>query len=129
MPAPKCSEAEFIEMFESLGAKGIAERLRMSEPHIYARRKSIERRLGRSINAPNDTYRKNLIYDGVSHPGRIHFDIENGIALIGSDAHYWPDIVTTAHRAFVKFCKELVVVQFESASLSPPAQSGGILPR
>ena len=106
MPAPKCSEAEFIQMFESLGAKGAGEALGMSEPHIYARRRAIEKRIGRSLNSPNDTYRKSLIYDGAHHPGRIHFDIENGTALIGSDCHYWPGIVTTAHRAFVKFIKE-----------------------
>lgn len=33
--------------------------------------------------------------------------IRDGVVIVGSDAHYWPDIVTTAHRAFVKFCREL----------------------
>ena len=27
--------------------------------------------------------------------------------LIGSDSHYWPGIITTAHRAFVKFCRDI----------------------
>lgn len=27
--------------------------------------------------------------------------------MVCSDAHYWPNQVTTAHRAFVEFCKEL----------------------
>lgn len=39
--------------------------------------------------------------------GRRHLDIENGIVLVGSDAHYWPDVISTAHRAFVKFCAEM----------------------
>lgn len=41
------------------------------------------------------------------HPGVIPLEIENGIVLIGSDSHYHPDIISTAHRAFVRFCKEL----------------------
>lgn len=41
------------------------------------------------------------------HPGVIPLKIENGIVLIGSDSHYHPGIVSTAHRAFVHFCKEL----------------------
>jgi hypothetical protein len=48
--------------------------------------------------------------DGVTaparHPHRILLDIEDGIVPVGSDAHYWPGIVTTAHRALVKFCRE-----------------------
>lgn len=58
-------------------------------------------------------------------PGRITADIEDGVVLIGSDAHYWPGIITTAHRAFVKFAKELkpkiVVLNgdiFDGASIS-----------
>jgi hypothetical protein len=43
----------------------------------------------------------------VDHPGRLDFEIENGVVLVGSDAHYWPGFVSTAHRAFVRFCKEL----------------------
>jgi hypothetical protein len=37
---------------------------------------------------------------------RIHLPIDNGIVLVGSDGHYWPGPAPTAHRAFVKFCKE-----------------------
>lgn len=40
-------------------------------------------------------------------PHRIPLDIENGCVPVGSDAHYWPGNVTTAHRAFVKFCAEM----------------------
>lgn len=39
--------------------------------------------------------------------GRRHLRIENGVVLVGSDAHYWPDLISTAHRAFVRFCKEM----------------------
>lgn len=39
--------------------------------------------------------------------GREEVELENGVALIGGDGHYWPGPPSTAHRAFVKFCKRL----------------------
>lgn len=41
---------------------------------------------------------------------RLPITIENGIVLVGSDAHYWPEDRTSipaAHRAFVRMCTEL----------------------
>jgi hypothetical protein len=26
--------------------------------------------------------------------------VKDGVVLVGSDAHYWPDIISTAHRGF-----------------------------
>ncbi len=40
-------------------------------------------------------------------PGRLSLTVLNGTVLVGSDAHYWPDIVSTAHRGFVKACEEM----------------------
>lgn len=63
-------------------------------------------------------------------PHRIEMEIENGVALVGSDAHYWPGIISTAHRAFVKACSDIPNVKlvdlngdvFDGASVSrhPP---------
>lgn len=50
---------------------------------------------------------------------RKHFALRNGIALVGSDAHYWPGAASTAHRAFCKLAAELkpsVVVMNGDAS-------------
>ena len=41
------------------------------------------------------------------YPHRIPLNIENGIVLVGSDCHYWPGVVTTAHKAFLKFCRDM----------------------
>lgn len=38
---------------------------------------------------------------------RATLKVGEGVVLVGSDAHYWPGIVSTAHRAFVRFCSEL----------------------
>ena len=41
------------------------------------------------------------------HPGSISLSVIDGTVLIGSDSHYWPGIVTTAHRGFVYLTKKL----------------------
>jgi hypothetical protein len=34
-------------------------------------------------------------------------NVKNGVVLVGSDAHYWPLIVSKAHEAFCKLAKQL----------------------
>lgn len=71
---------------------------------IYSRREFIEKKIGRSLLSPNPHCATRV---KTEHPGRLHCEVENGVVLVGSDAHYWPGIVSAAHRAMVKFCKEL----------------------
>jgi hypothetical protein len=40
-------------------------------------------------------------------PAQVNLELNNGVVLIGSDAHIWPGPPSTAIRAFIKFCKEL----------------------
>lgn len=39
-------------------------------------------------------------------PHRQYVGIENGVALVFSDAHYWPGPASTAHRGLVKLARE-----------------------
>lgn len=39
--------------------------------------------------------------------GLLTLKIQDGLVLVGSDAHYWPGPPTTAHRAFVELAKQL----------------------
>ena len=103
MSAPVLSDAEFRAYFERLGGSAMARQLGMDRRSLMERRRAIELREGRLMGSPHDPTR----IPESKHPGRLDLEIENGTVLIGSDAHYWPGIVTTAHRAFVKFCKEL----------------------
>jgi hypothetical protein len=57
--------------------------------------------------------------------GRQIVEVQDGVVLVGSDSHYYPGIISTAHRAFVHFCKELkpaVVIkngdEFDGATIS-----------
>ena len=55
------------------------------------------------VHADNPWHWQNLD----KHPGVIQLDIQDGVVLIGSDSHYWPGIISTAHRGFVHFCEKL----------------------
>lgn len=41
------------------------------------------------------------------YEGRLRLNIDNGTVLVFSDAHYWPGIVTTAHRGLVHLAKKI----------------------
>jgi len=70
---------------------------------IHHRRRGIEKRRGIVLTPPS---RGGHVQQLDQHPAVIQLGIQDGVVLIGSDAHYWPGIVPTAHRAFVEFCKE-----------------------
>jgi hypothetical protein len=57
---------------------------------------------------------KSTLHDRKVHPetvakakGRKEVDLRDGVVLVASDFHYWPGKPSTAHRAFIKFCKKL----------------------
>ena len=126
MSAPACSESEFIGILEKHGPKRASEIIGVAERRVHLRRRSIEKRRGIVIKI-NDARSPTRHLE--SHPGRILEAVKDGIVIVASDAHYWPDIITTAHRALLHFCKKLspkIVVmngdEFDGASVSrhPP---------
>jgi hypothetical protein len=101
MAAPRCSDEEFIKMFQNLGAGETARHLGLTKTDVFERRRRIEKRSGQAIKSPN-------VMDGTSeHPARLHLDIENGTVIVVSDEHNWPGVKTTMHRAAVKMTKEI----------------------
>ena len=100
-----CSDADFIRLFEQLGARKLSRQLGCGERAVYQRREKLEARIGRQLVAPKvDNTSGTRV--GAEHSARLRFDIKNGVALVGSDAHIWPGPMTTAMRALVAFCKE-----------------------
>lgn len=125
MPSPKTSEADFVRLITESGIAETARRLRQPESTIAARRRRIEQRTGRAIVPPASNTKRVKI----DHPERVYLNIENGVVLVGSDAHFWPGDDSPAYRAFVKFAKDLrpaaIVMNgdaFDGASIShhPP---------
>lgn len=104
MPPKILDDADFINEYRKLGPTKLANKLNANQRSIYARRRRIEQRGDAVISPPDPGYRAQR----EKHPGRIQIDVKDGIVIIGSDAHYWPNQPpSTAHRAFVKFCKEM----------------------
>lgn len=99
------SDPDFIREFEALGAKALGRKHGISERGVLSRRTRIEQRIQRQLTSPHTntgTTRHN-----VAHPQRAEIEVCTGVVLVGSDAHYWPGDISPAHRAFVRFCKEL----------------------
>lgn len=57
---------------------------------------------------------------------RKQLNISNGTVLVGSDAHYYPGIVSTAHRAFCQLAKQL---KPSAVILNGDAFDGGTISR
>lgn len=105
MPAPLMPEAEFIELFESIGPQRLSEQIGCGVRSIYKRRDKIEKKIGRQLTAPGGAHFRTR--SNIEHSARHHLTVHDGTVLVGSDCHYWPGAVTTAHRAFVHFCRKL----------------------
>ncbi len=103
---PRISEDEFIELYEKLGSRGIADFLDVSIRSVQNRRVRIEKRRGRSIHNPN-------LWPGaggiikLEFPDWQHIEVKNGFLIAFGDAHLIPGEKSTAHRALLKLIKEL----------------------
>ncbi len=105
MAVAKLCDADFIAKFEQIGCKAMARELGMSERGISLRRVRLEEKYQRQLTSPHTA--SGQTRHNVAHPHRVELDVINGVVLVGSDAHYWPGPASTAHRAFVKFCREI----------------------
>lgn len=101
----RCSDADFVELFEAHGAAETARKLKVLERNVYKRRERLEKIIGRQIKAPEHCANQTRV--GADHPRWLERKVHDGVVLVGSDAHYWPDLVSTAHRAFVHFIKKI----------------------
>ena len=96
----KISTEEFVKLFGDIGPTAIARKFGALERTVYERRRRIEEQEGIILTPPT---RGGHVQQLDRHPGVIQLGIQDGHVFIGSDHHYWPGIVSTAHRAFVEF--------------------------
>jgi len=96
-------DTEFIRLYQEVGPAEIARRTGVNERSVFSRRRNLERKLKTRLIPPGDHYTP----IPRQYPQRICIDITDGVVLVGSDAHYWPGPASTAHRAFVKFAREM----------------------
>lgn len=111
----KLSAAEFAEAFEAIGPSEMVAVYGYELRYLYKRRRKVEAELGRRLVAPatspaaENTHKQIKILQEVGFEAKevIELKIKDGIVLVGSDAHYWPGMRSTAHQGFVHFCKKL----------------------
>jgi hypothetical protein len=100
------TDDQFLTLWPQYGsAAAISKRTGLTTRAIMSRRDRVASKLG--IDLPSRLKAGGMLRDASHTPGRIDIDIQDGFVLVGSDAHYHPGIVSTAHRAFVSLCKEL----------------------
>lgn len=93
----------FMQEFPTIGPHKMSRKYGVNISSIYKRRRKIEMREGIIMGAPR---RGGHVQQLDQHPAAIKLDIQDGHILIGSDSHYWPGMVSTAHRAFLEFARE-----------------------
>ena len=99
----KISDEVFKAEFGKLGASGMSRKHGLIVRGINSRRRRIEMREGVALAPP---IRGGHWQQLDKHPSAVKVDIQNGHILIGSDSHYYPGTVSTAHSAFLEFQKE-----------------------
>jgi hypothetical protein len=108
VPGPAFSDAEFIELWRiHKSPLKIAEITGIGIRAIKGRRRRVEQRLNINLESSSE---KAKVYE---HLGQVEYKanhqlgIENGTIIVGSDAHFWPGVRTTAFNAFLKFIGDL----------------------
>ena len=94
----------FATEFSSIGAQGMASRYDVGIRNVFHRRRRAEEALGRTISVPAHLSRDKTPRPSVRQVLKVEKDLT---ILVGSDAHYEINTVTTAHLAFVELAKQL----------------------
>lgn len=123
MTAAATSEVEFIALCHRLQSPSkVAKHLGIALRNVNARMRTLE---GKGIRfVVDDPRSERQIPD--RNPARLTMEVENGVVIVGSDAHYMPDEVTPAHLAFVKLIREL---KPKSVVMNGDAFDGGTISR
>jgi len=106
MAAPKCTDEEFIALWQRHGsATRVAKVLGIGTRPVQTRRAALQRRYGIVLTCADSRspYKVAVPENKI----RAQIDFPDGAFVVFSDAHYWPGYVTTAHRALVKLIPQI----------------------
>ena len=120
MTASQFTDEEFVRLWNLHGgATAVSKAMDISMSAVYQRRRRVETKLG-IVLKPASGYvtagpttevaerRKALAEQRHTHlEPEMQLDICDGVVVVFSDAHYWPGIVTPAHKALVTLAKRL----------------------
>lgn len=112
MPKTAMSDSEFISQWNALGnvsafsrAHGVSERV------VNQRRTRLQAKLGiRLLTRPAPGYESRTparnLDDGWTYPRQKDLWLHEGVAVVFSDAHYWPGEPSVAHKALLAVIKD-----------------------
>jgi len=101
----RVNDEVFIKTWKNLRtAVAVANELGITERAVYRRRLAIQNRHGIILEATESNKKYIHVRDYIS---RATAEIDNGVIMVASDAHYWPDAISPAHQAFVKLIKQI----------------------
>lgn len=114
----KVTDQQIQDAFEQgHGPQDVANMFGMTVRQVYSRRLNVEKKTGKALptlnprsmgNIYNRTPLENPALQSIyKSPTRLNQDLQTGTVIIFSDAHYWPGIISTAHRALVYLVSEL----------------------
>jgi len=98
----RVTDEEFIAVWNQYNsASQVSKALGLTIRHTHSRRRDIESKHSIVLTA-NDarspTFNITIPQNGV----RVNVEMDDGVIMVGSDCHYYPGIISTAHKAFVK---------------------------
>jgi hypothetical protein len=103
----RTTDEEFIAVWNKYNsASKVSKALGLNIRHIYARRRDIENKLSITLTA-HDTRSPTLNITIPSNGVRVNVEMDDGVIMVASDCHYYPGIISTAHKAFVQLIPEL----------------------
>ena len=104
MTTPNISDAEFMELWKThQSAAAIHKLIGGNIRTLQRRRANLETKYGLLLEAKSPNGRPERPKSAYE---RKQLGVLNGVGIVFSDAHYWPDIVTTAHKALLWAIKE-----------------------
>ena len=97
----KTTDEEFIAIWKKWGSTTLVSKvLGISKSNIIKRRTRIEKKYNIELPLFNSQHHND---QKKRYKGRLEYNIQNGRVLVFSDAHYYPDIISTAHKALISF--------------------------
>ena len=102
------SDAEFIELWQKhQSASKLTEILGIAERNVHKRRRNLEQKYNKQLNAGDFRGEKYGYLAPREHPARLHIDVQDGPVIIFSDSHFWPEIRSTAFRGLLKCIRDM----------------------
>ena len=101
----KVTDDEFIKAWRAHNGHvlSVGSACGLQQRGVLGRRRSIERRLGITLNAQKTAVEAVIRY----HKARINITVEDGVLPIAGDIHIWPGERTTVQRAYIEMVKRL----------------------